>query len=175
MQIAATKERLLWMSFTVILLFISLSQFVRLRQETADAQRQAKTVAHRAQQLNGNIDALRSTIHDLKVSSSVDLERYRKSQGLLDESQIAYLKSHGLHDPIRDLTADLQKHPELIPHKGVLGGRMGFYDPGSIHILDTKWVLAGFDDGHIYGNALLEYQLSKGEITWRIIDSYIQQ
>ena len=88
---------------------------------------------------------------------------------------IRRLQKKGLQDPIKDVVDDLMKHPELIPHEGVLGGQMGFY-PGATYVLTAKWVLAYFEDGHIAGHMLLEYQVSPGgKISWRVIDSYVMQ
>jgi len=85
------------------------------------------------------------------------------------------LKKKGLEDPIPDLIADLQKHPELISQEGVLGGTMAFGFPEKIHILTERYVLAYFEDGHIAGWMLLEYGVARGgKITWRVIDSYLE-
>ena len=67
------------------------------------------------------------------------------------------------------------KHRELIPYEGVLGGQMGFYDENGIQILDSRWVLADFEDGHIAGRMLLEYQVSnEGQISWKVLNSYLE-
>jgi len=65
-------------------------------------------------------------------------------------------------------------HNELIPYKGALGGTMKFFHENNIHILSPNWVLAYFEDGHNFGEMLLEYQVLKdGAISWRVIDSYL--
>ena len=70
---------------------------------------------------------------------------------------------------------NLMEHPELIPHEPVLGGTMGFYGPGAINVLNARWVLADYEDGHIAGAMLLEYGISDdGSLTWRVIDSYLK-
>lgn len=72
----------------------------------------------------------------------------------------------------KKLVNDLIKHPELIPHNGVLGGKMGFYRESDIKVLNDKWVFAEFEDGHIGGAMLLEYKVSKdGAITWKVLES----
>ena len=87
---------------------------------------------------------------------------------------IAELKEKGLADPVKDLRADLKRHPELIPHKGVLGGTMGFRFPDQIHVLSSQWVLAHFEDGHIGGQALLKFAVTdKGLISWKTVDSFL--
>lgn len=84
------------------------------------------------------------------------------------------LKIEGLNNPVKELTDNLLKHPEIIPYKGVLGGKMSFQSESNINILNSKWVLANFDDGHIGGVMLLEYKVSKnGKIDWRVIDSFL--
>lgn len=80
----------------------------------------------------------------------------------------------GLRDPNKDIRADLIKHNELIPYKGVLGGTMKFNSDKDIYILSAKWVRAYFDDGHIGGWILLEYQVSDGgKILWKVVGSYL--
>jgi len=73
----------------------------------------------------------------------------------------------------QDIINDLISHPELIPYDGVLGGKMGFYYPDEIRVLTDRWVLAGFDDGHINGYMLLSYSIDNGKISWKVIDSYL--
>jgi hypothetical protein len=80
-----------------------------------------------------------------------------------------------LDNQVKDIVSDLMKHPELIPHKGVLGGTMGFYSEQNIKVLNSKWVLAQFEDGHIGGWMLLEYKVLKsGSISWKVIDSFLE-
>jgi len=93
----------------------------------------------------------------------------------LQDWEVERLQKKGLQDPVVDLVSDLQEHPELIPHSGVLGGTMAFGFPRKIHVLTDRYVLAYFEDGHIAGWMLLEYQVARGgRITWRRIDSYVE-
>lgn len=90
----------------------------------------------------------------------------------LSSFDIRNMKSKGLADPVQALTSDLKKHKELIPYSGVNGGTMSFYGDNSVWILTSKWVLAYFEDGHISGYMLLEYNISNnGVISWKKIAS----
>jgi hypothetical protein len=60
----------------------------------------------------------------------------------------------------------------MIPFKGVLGGKMAFLKE-KIFIISDRWVLAYFEDGHINGNMLLSYSVKNGNISWKVIDSYL--
>ncbi len=87
---------------------------------------------------------------------------------------IQAMKKKGLTDPVSQIIADLKQHRELIPYKGVLGGTMNFCDDSKIWILTKKWVLAYFEDGHVAGYLLLEYEIAQGGgITWKTIASYL--
>ena len=87
---------------------------------------------------------------------------------------IQAMKKRGLKDPVADIIADLKQHRELIPHKGILGGTMNFYDDSKIWVLTKKWVLAYFEDGHIAGYLLLEYEVTEGgKINWKTVASYM--
>lgn len=116
---------------------------------------------------------LTSEVEDLKK------ELERKEEQLQNQPQLydwyaKRFRERGLQDPISNIKSDLIKHKELIPYKGVLGGTMDFYYESMIHVLTAKWVLASFEDGHIGGEMLLEYQVLKnGTISWRVIDSYL--
>ncbi len=87
---------------------------------------------------------------------------------------VAQLQKKGLSHLEEDLATDLMGHRELIPYKGVMGGTMGFYSQKDIHVLTSRWVLASFEDGHIGGRMLLEYDVSSGgEIQWKVISAYL--
>ncbi len=98
--------------------------------------------------------------------------RARENQRmLLWDHEIQRLQERGLEDPVNDLRDDLMGHPELIPYEGVLGGTMGFVR-SRIALLSLRWVYAEFEDGHIAGRCLLEYDVAPGgRITWRVIES----
>ncbi len=118
--------------------------------------------------------ALTAEAADLRQRLSAAEQKTTDAPGLLDW-EIENLQKKGLKDPVRDLVSDLQKHPQLIPHAGVLGGTMAFGFPDKIHILTDRYALAYFEDGHIAGWMLLEYQVARGgRITWRRIDSYVE-
>lgn len=92
----------------------------------------------------------------------------------LTDREAKRLRARGLKDPARDLIIDLVRHPDLIPHEGVLGGKMGFYFPDRIWLLTDRWVLAYFEDGHMAGYLLLRYEVADdGAISWEVIRSYL--
>ena len=96
-------------------------------------------------------------------------ENARKQRSLLDESDLIELRREGLADPERQIPDSLEAHPEVIPHAPVMGGHM-FFLPQSIVLLPGKQVRAQFEDGHISGSMLLEYQvLDRGRIQWRVL------
>jgi hypothetical protein len=111
---------------------------------------------------------LQARLHD--ADNLVRAANERQSMRALIHDQ--EIKRTGLSEPIRELTDDLRQHPEIIPFKGAFGGRMGFYDPIGITVLDAKWVFARFEDGHVGGNCLLEYEVGHGKkISWKMIRS----
>lgn len=89
--------------------------------------------------------------------------------GLPTEDDINYLKRKGLTDPLEAIKTDLAKNNRLIPVAGSVGGTMQFYKE-RIHILNRKWVLAYFEDGHNAGEMLLEYKVAdNGSISWKVL------
>lgn len=153
------KERFFWIGLSVILVFLV---FVFI----------SKNIGNRSH-FQQDKELLLTRAEDLKDS----LKQYKeliKAQPGLTIWQIQRFKKKGLKDPVKDIIADLMKHNELIPYKGVLGGTMGFWSGKDIHILTPKWVFASFDDGHIGGYMLLEYKVSnEGKISWKVVASYL--
>ncbi len=81
----------------------------------------------------------------------------------------------GWDNPEEKLIEDLIEKPELIPHEPVLGGTMGFYNRDDIYLLNDQWVLASFEDGHIGGYILLEFEIGEEqEIDWQVLSSYLE-
>lgn len=99
-----------------------------------------------------------------------------RPSSLLDDFQIKALKKLGLSDPLAQIPADLLAHPELIPFKGVHGGTMGFYSAEGITVLSPSWVFARFEDGHMMGTCLLEYEISPdAAIHWKLIKAQLDE
>lgn len=85
---------------------------------------------------------------------------------------IDYLAQNGFASPSL-LIDTLSDESDLIPVKGILGGTMYWIPQNSI-LLNDKFVFAAFEDGHVAGFALLQYSLKgQGEVTWKIIETYM--
>lgn|SRR5690554_4008112 len=74
-------------------------------------------------------------------------------------------------NPERRILQELGKRPDLIPQTAVLGGTMAFVLHESV-VLNRHWVLAVFEDGHVRGQALYEYQINgQDEFSWKLLAS----
>jgi len=126
-------------------------------------------------QLRVDCQTLAAETADLRRQLVEEARQHALNRPGLLPWEIERLQKKGLEDPVNDLVSDLQEHPELISHSGVLGGTMAFGFPEKIQVLTDRYVLAYFEDGHIAGWMLLEYQVARGGlITWRVIDSYVE-
>ena len=94
------------------------------------------------------------------------VQHWAQARGtLLDEGDIEMLKRQGFADPALQLRDSLEAHPELIPYQPVLGGTMRFND---IVLLKPSFAFADFDDGHIDGAMLLQYQVAEpARVSWK--------
>lgn len=89
--------------------------------------------------------------------------------GALSENDIRKLRQKGLRNPETDLMNDLnRKQSQLIPAEGVLGGTMAIRDS---RILNDRYAIAYFEDGHKGGHMVLKYEVNNGNINWRVLDS----
>ena len=146
-----SKERYVWMVLSaalLTLLVIVLFQYVRCEEQLAETRKEG--------------EALQAKLNAFQRGS------------LLPGGDVVQLKKKGLSNLEENLATDLMRHKELIPYKGVMGGSMGFYSKQDIHFLTSRWVMASFEDGHIAGQMLLEYDVSPGgEIQWKVISAYL--
>lgn len=89
--------------------------------------------------------------------------------GSLSESDIQRLKQKGLQNPETDLMNDLnRKQSRLIPAEGTMGGTMAIRDS---RILNDRYALAYYEDGHTGGYMLLKYTVNNGKINWTVVDN----
>ena len=89
--------------------------------------------------------------------------------GSLSESDIQRLKRQGLQNPETDLLNDLnRKQDRLLPAEGTMGGTMAIRDS---RILNDRYAMAYYEDGHNGGYMLLKYTVSNGNINWKVVDS----
>ncbi|ARS36201.1 hypothetical protein [Pontibacter actiniarum] len=89
--------------------------------------------------------------------------------GTLSQGDIQRLQRKGLENPEAALKNDLnRKQDKLIPTDGVLGGSMAIRDS---RILNDRYAMAYYEDGHIGGYMILKYEVSNGNISWKVIDN----
>lgn len=61
-----------------------------------------------------------------------------------------------IEDPKDFISKSLKEKPGLIPLKPVVGGKMEFRN---VKILTEEWVLGVYDDGHIEGKSIYQYEM----------------
>lgn len=147
-------ERLVWFGFMLFLLIVAMIHIYRgfgLERDVSAA--------------NQEVLALQMQLASLSAGQVLDPVPAGLTQG-----EVRRLQRLGLNDPRVELVEDLAGQPELIGHGAVLGGRMHFV-PEEIHVLSDRWVMATFEDGHIRGRMLLEYEVAFGTIDWRVLAS----
>lgn len=117
-------------------------------------------------------DSLSTIIKDLR--GSLDSLQGQTKEDETDDWFIADLHAKelirkGIEDPASYLRSELEKRPDLIPIKSVLGGKMAFRN---IEILGSKWIIAEYDDGHIMGRSIYKYEWTeKDGVRFRVLDS----
>lgn len=163
------KERIIWIGLLVIILAFSLCFFLQFQSKLSKSELEKSNLSNDNTQLRQQHEDYASQLAELKG----EIEKLKLAN--YDETTIRELQREGFTGQLKDIVADLKMHSELIPYKGVLGGTMGFYDENGIRVLTNRWVLANFQDGHISGCMLLRYDINDGSISWKVIDSYLNE
>jgi hypothetical protein len=106
-------------------------------------------------------------------SSGIGRIGWRSARGSPKRARsVRLLTRAGLTDPVSQLRSDLAGHADLVPVKGVYGGKMGFYDRDGVVLLPGRYVYAPAEDGHILVHTVLKYDVKPGgKIEWKMIDA----
>jgi len=100
------------------------------------------------------------------VALSEEHEALLNRLPVLNDFERSLIEKQGVSDPT-SIIRDLLNHPELIPYDGVLGGVMMFTDA---YLINDKWVFARFEDGHIMGSGLFQYEIKAPfTIYWKLV------
>jgi len=157
-----TKERIIWIVIVLILLSLSIIYLIKNNSN----QKRISLDQFYVDKLRFEIKQLKKDLENSKIQPKVIKEPE------LSKYHISSLKKKGLQNPEYDLKSDLLRHSELIPYDPVLGGKMSFFDENSIRLIHGI-AFAYFEDGHIGGYMLLEYDVEpKGQINWKVLYAY---
>lgn len=116
------------------------------------------------------IDNLNAQVNALKVEN----DSLREELMLLENrNRVVFSEAFDtIENPEAFISEALKSDPELIPEEGVLGGTMQFIET---EILNERFIWAEFEDGHINGQAIYEYRLSKeGKPQFKLISKIPQ-
>ena len=119
--------------------------------------------------LSARVDSLRTVLDQARHGAVRGGEA--PGNDAIGPDELDALRRAGLADPAREIAADLVRHPELIPIPAVVGGTMGFRPVVDIRLLGGHWVFARFEDGHIGGSGVFEYEVRNGRIRWKRLAS----
>lgn len=92
---------------------------------------------------NNNIDSLKNLLKENKSEAGGYPVFFGK-------------KYEEIINPPQYIKKALREQPQLIPLKAVLGGSMQFR---KLEVVSEHWILAIYDDGHIQGKSIYEYEL----------------
>lgn len=119
---------------------------------------------------NENIERLHQKVDSLEIQNDSlrqllgpESVRSNPTEGprwYYPETDSRKLLEMGVDDPEAYIAEALRERTDLIPMKAVLGGTMHF---SNIQILGSKWLIADFEDGHVYGKGLFEYSVDSNE------------
>lgn len=154
-------ERIIW-SFLVIALLVLV---ILSKQEL-------NHMSDWVEKQNEQLQKLDSLIEDVLTSASTETIDHQSGDiSSITVFEIQQLRKLGLENPLSDLKNDLMQKSDLIKFDGVLGGTMRILSHDSIALLHGGWAYAVFEDGHISGGMLLEYNVKQGVIEWKLLQT----
>ncbi|WP_313113592.1 hypothetical protein [Aequorivita sediminis] len=116
------------------------------------------------------IDSLQfqnDSLMEVLTARKDDTDSTDSPQWYYPETDSRKLLEQGVEDPRNYIKNALRENKDLIPMDAVLGGTMHY---NNIQLLGDKWIIADFEDGHVYGKAILEYSLLEDDkLSFKII------
>lgn len=90
--------------------------------------------------------------------------------GTLSPDELTSLREKGLTNPEITLRDDLISKQEILLPKGSLGGTMAIRE---VRIVNDRYALAYYEDGHNGGHLLLRFSIEPDKrINWKVLDRY---
>lgn len=170
------KSVLLICSIFTLIIVICLVNRINLKSENKEITLENNLLKKTQLDLEDEVDMLKLNNHILyenkiELESTITLlENKYDEDKLPSDFSIEILKSLGIDDYMIILD-DLKNQTDLIGFDGVLGGHMSFIVEES-KLLNEKYVLAYFEDGHIAGYSLLKYTVNEElDIKWIVIEN----
>lgn len=107
------------------------------------------------------------SLTEVITKNTMKSENSETPQWYYPETDAKRLMESGVEDPKAYIKNALLEKPDLIPMDAVLGGTMRY---NNMQLLGDKWLIADFEDGHVYGKAIMEYTIGKNdEVDFKII------
>ncbi len=128
-----------------------------LEQNVRFLKNQNDSLLNRSKLLQNNFDSIKKEYklqNDFLYDSDVDGNQF---------------KNKGIRAPKEFVEASLRERTDLIPLKGALGGNMHF---GKIKLIGNKWLIAEYEDGHIFGKSIYTYRFKNDkDLEFKLLDS----
>ena len=118
--------------------------------------------------LNDRIDSITKALEEEKELSDSLQSVFSSKESIEGGYPIFFGKKYdGIQDPADFIKNQLRNQPERIPLSPAVGGTMAFR---KIDIISEKWLLAIYDDGHVQGKAIMEYELQpNGTVKYTVV------
>lgn len=161
-------KRKYWAILVTTIIIILISDDIRLRIAKSKTENDLSFATYLAGLREETVNKLKQTnaaeIAQLQVKMKEISPRY--------ESAISRLKRMGLNDPVNIIRKNLIQHQDLIPNRDMPKGKVCFQQ-GQISIINSRWVLAYYENGYFDGELLLRMTVGKNsEISWKVLDDY---
>ncbi|HKK20687.1 MAG TPA: hypothetical protein VJ983_04375 [candidate division Zixibacteria bacterium] len=167
-QKSYSGERLVWI-FLVLVLLVSAAFFFikayRLQQQVYDTSKQLLDLDNKLSEQQQTIASLSQVIRN-------DSGKTVQLVPVFTSSELTDLSAKGIKDPYSEISADLLKHPEVIPPSSKAGGAFTFGSPTRICLLGPDRVWAYVDNGRVGRAILFRYEVADdGSIVWKALES----
>jgi|SRR5690554_178271 len=122
-----------------------------------------KSLRNELQELQIQNDSLMEIVREIEKSRMDS----KTPQWYFPETDSRKLLESGIENPEEYIKNALLEKTDLIPMDAVLGGTMHY---NNIQLLGDRWLIADFEDGHVYGKAIMEYSFEENNtVVFRIM------
>lgn len=121
-----------------------------------------------AESLSHKVDSLSTALENEKKITDSLQTLFTENDSIRGGYPIFFGKKYeGIENPQEFIKNQLRNQPERIPLSPEVGGTMAFR---KIDIISEKWLLAIYDDGHVQGKAIMEYELQpNGSVKYTLV------